>query len=140
MCGIVGYIGKSNGVETLLEALSRLEYRGYDSAGVAILNSKGLEVRRRVGKLQGLIEAIREDPLKGCIGLGHCRWATHGEPSEVNAHPHRDCTGALAVVHNGIIENYAPLKEQLVAKGHRSRGPVSGGGHLLGADQTHGVS
>ncbi len=121
MCGIVGYVGKSEGVETLLEALSRLEYRGYDSAGVAVLNNKGLDVRKRAGKLQGLIDDLRRHPLHGTLSIGHTRWATHGEPSELNAHPHTDCTGQLAVVHNGIIENYSELKDQLLAKGHRFR-------------------
>jgi glucosamine--fructose-6-phosphate aminotransferase (isomerizing) len=121
MCGIVGYIGSSKVVGGLLEALGRLEYRGYDSAGVAVLNGAGLEVRKRPGKLSALAEAIRRHPLDGRIAIGHTRWATHGEPSELNAHPHTDCTGTLAVVHNGIIENYAPLKERLQAKGHLFR-------------------
>ena len=119
MCGIVGYVGNAPVTEALLEALSRLEYRGYDSAGVAVLNSAGLEVRKRAGKLKALAEAIQQRPIKGHLGVGHTRWATHGEPSERNAHPHTDCTGKLAVVHNGIIENYGALKERLIAKGHR---------------------
>ena len=119
MCGIVGYVGHSQVASALLGALSRLEYRGYDSAGLAVLNSDGIEIRKRAGKLKALIEAVHERPIEGQIGIGHTRWATHGEPSETNAHPHRDCTGRLAVVHNGIIENYAPLKERLLAKGHR---------------------
>ncbi len=118
MCGIVGYIGKAPVVESLLDALSRLEYRGYDSAGVAALNSKGIEVRKRAGKLKTLADAIRQKPIKGHLGIGHTRWATHGEPSERNAHPHADCKGKLAVVHNGIIENYSQLKDRLLAKGH----------------------
>ena len=118
MCGIVGYIGSSKVVSGLLEALGRLEYRGYDSASVAVVNGSGLEVRKRPGKLSALAEAIRRHPIDGRIAIGHTRWATHGEPSETNAHPHTDCSGKLAVVHNGIIENYAPLKERLQAKGH----------------------
>jgi glucosamine--fructose-6-phosphate aminotransferase (isomerizing) len=121
MCGIVGYVGNASVIHALLDALSRLEYRGYDSAGVAVLNSKGIEVRKRAGKLNALAESIRQRPLAGQIGVGHTRWATHGEPSERNAHPHTDCAGKLAVVHNGIIENYGQLKERLLAKGHTFR-------------------
>src|SRR3989338_6452780 len=121
MCGIVGYIGKAQAVESLLDALSRLEYRGYDSAGVAAPNSNGIEVRKRAGKLKALADAIRHKPIKGRLGIGHTRWATHGEPSERNAHPHADCKGKLAVVHNGIIENYSQLKDRLLAKGHSFR-------------------
>src|SRR3989338_8766822 len=122
MCGIVGYIGKAPVVETVLEALSRLEYRGYDSAGIAVLNSKGIEIRKRPGKLRALAEAIGRSPIgTGHLGLGHTRWATHGEPTEANAHPHTDCHNTLAVVHNGIVENYAELKSRLLAKGHRFR-------------------
>ncbi len=121
MCGIVGYVGRAQVVSTLLNSLSRLEYRGYDSAGVAVLNGDGLEVRKRVGKLKVLADALREEPISGHIGVGHTRWATHGEPSETNAHPHIDCSGRLAVVHNGIIENYSELKERLLAKGHAFR-------------------
>jgi len=119
MCGIVGYIGKGNATEIVLDALARLEYRGYDSAGVAVLNSKGLEVRKRVGKLGVLADAIRHQPIRGHAALGHTRWATHGIPSERNAHPHTDCTGQLSIIHNGIIENYAALKDRLLAQGHR---------------------
>jgi len=122
MCGIVGYIGKSSSVtEALLDALGRLEYRGYDSAGVAVLNGRGLQVRRRVGKLRVLAEALAQQPIPGGVGIGHTRWATHGEPTEANAHPHADCHRRLAVVHNGIIENYAPLKERLIKQGHAFR-------------------
>jgi len=122
MCGIVGYIGKADVANTILEALSRLEYRGYDSAGIAVLNGKGVEVRKRVGKLKILAEAVSRQPMKsGHVGIGHTRWATHGEPSEINAHPHTDCSQALAVVHNGIIENYAELKTQLIVNGHTFR-------------------
>jgi glucosamine--fructose-6-phosphate aminotransferase (isomerizing) len=121
MCGIVGYIGKAKVTEALLDALSRLEYRGYDSAGVAVINSKGIEVRRRVGKLKVLAEALGQQPISGRVGVGHTRWATHGEPTEANAHPHTDCSGKLAIVHNGIIENYAELKDRLLKQGHRFR-------------------
>ncbi|MBI3320623.1 MAG: glutamine--fructose-6-phosphate transaminase (isomerizing), partial [Candidatus Omnitrophica bacterium] len=121
MCGIVGYVGKPPVVGTVLEALSRLEYRGYDSAGIAVLNNHGLAVRKRVGKIKELVASIRRQPLEGHLAVGHSRWATHGEPSEVNAHPHLDCRGELAIVHNGIIENYASLKARLSAQGHRFR-------------------
>jgi len=120
MCGIVGYIGKKPVVPVLLDGLKRLEYRGYDSAGVAVVNEQGrLEVRRCQGKLRNLEEAIRLRPLDGLYGIGHTRWATHGRPTEENAHPHRDCNGDIVVVHNGIIENYLPIKERLAAEGHR---------------------
>ncbi len=122
MCGIVGYVGKKPVVETVLEALGRLEYRGYDSAGLAVLNARGLAVRKRPGKLSVLADAVKREPIRsGHLGIGHTRWATHGEPSEINAHPHTDCSGSLAVVHNGIVENYAELKTRLLAKGHRFR-------------------
>ena len=119
MCGIVGYIGPQNPVEVLIEGLRRLEYRGYDSAGVAVVNGSGtLELRRAKGKLKDLEKVIAEQPLAGHYGVGHTRWATHGRPSEENAHPHRDGSGRLVVVHNGIIENYLELKQDLEAKGH----------------------
>ena len=118
MCGIVGYVGDKNAVGLILEGLKRLEYRGYDSAGVAVLNREGLHVRRAAGRIKGLEAMLRERPVSGTVGIGHTRWATHGRPSEENAHPHTDCTGALVVVHNGILENYLPLKERLLAQGH----------------------
>ena len=118
MCGIVGYIGPRNASEVLLGGLARLEYRGYDSAGVAIIDGGQLSVQRRVGKLINLRMALSAEPVAGRVGIGHTRWATHGKPSEENAHPHVDCTGRIAVVHNGIIENYAELREQLAAAGH----------------------
>ena len=119
MCGIVGYVGPKNAVPLLIEGLKRLEYRGYDSAGVAVLQADGaLAVRKRVGRLSNLEEALETEPLAGSVGIGHTRWATHGEPSEINSHPHLDCTGTLAVVHNGIIENYLSLRADLEAKGH----------------------
>ncbi len=121
MCGIVGYVGKPPVVGTVLDALSRLEYRGYDSAGIAVFNGRGIEVRKRVGKLKELAASLRREPLEGRLAVGHTRWATHGEPSERNAHPHLDCRGELALVHNGIVENYAELKARLLGQGHRFR-------------------
>jgi glutamine---fructose-6-phosphate transaminase (isomerizing) len=120
MCGIVGYVGKKRVVPVILEGLRRLEYRGYDSAGIAVAgNGAGLQVRRAEGKLRNLEEVLREHPLDGTYGIGHTRWATHGRPTEENAHPHRDCTGKIVVVHNGIIENYVVLKRKLIEEGHR---------------------
>ncbi|HLZ40649.1 MAG TPA: glutamine--fructose-6-phosphate transaminase (isomerizing) [Candidatus Sulfotelmatobacter sp.] len=120
MCGIVGYVGKKSVVPVIIEGLRRLEYRGYDSAGIAVCgNGNGLEIRRAEGKLRNLEEAIRQKPLEGTYGIGHTRWATHGRPSEENAHPHRDCTGKIVVVHNGIVENYLSLKKKLTEEGHK---------------------
>ncbi len=120
MCGIVGYIGPKRVVPLILDGLKRLEYRGYDSAGIAVVGDNGkLEIRRAPGKLRNLEESIRLTPLDGLYGIGHTRWATHGRPTEENAHPHRDCTGEIVVVHNGIIENYVELKNQLLAEGHK---------------------
>ncbi|TLM72194.1 MAG: glutamine--fructose-6-phosphate transaminase (isomerizing) [Actinobacteria bacterium] len=121
MCGIVGYVGPNKVTDVLLSGLARLEYRGYDSAGVAVVCGPDLRTTRRVGKLANLAGAIAEHPLDGSIGIGHTRWATHGRPSEENAHPHADCSGRLAVVHNGIIENYLELREELAARGHEIR-------------------
>ena len=118
MCGIIGYIGSKPVVPVLLEALRRMEYRGYDSAGVALVGPEGIELRRSAGKLVNLENAIRMHPVDGLYGSGHTRWATHGRPTEENAHPHRDCTGRIVVVHNGIIENYLELKRELQAQGH----------------------
>src|SRR6516225_4766471 len=119
MCGIVGYVGKKRVVPVILDGLKRREYRGYDSAGVAVAgNGCGVHVRRAEGMLRNLEEVIRLRPLDGTYGIGHTRWATHGRPSEENAHPHRDCTGRIVVVHNGIIENYLPLKRKLATEGH----------------------
>lgn len=119
MCGIVGYVGPKNAVPLLIEGLKRLEYRGYDSAGVAVCGRDGaLNICKRVGRLSNLEEALESEPLMGGLGIGHTRWATHGEPSEANSHPHTDCTGAIAVVHNGIIENDVALRAALEAKGH----------------------
>src|SRR6201995_219115 len=120
MCGIVGYIGSREAVPVIVDGLRRLEYRGDDSAGVAVFSdTKSLEVRRASGKLCNLEEVIRANPLSGLYGIGHTRWATHGRPTEENAHPHRDCTGRIVVVHNGIVENYLALKHELAAEGHK---------------------
>ncbi|MBA2735509.1 MAG: glutamine--fructose-6-phosphate transaminase (isomerizing) [Pyrinomonadaceae bacterium] len=119
MCGIVGYVGNKQVVPLIIDGLRKLEYRGYDSAGIAVVDeNKELSMRRAEGKLRNLEECIRLNPLDGNYGIGHTRWATHGRPTEENAHPHRDCTGRIVVVHNGIIENYLKLKEDLRAKGH----------------------
>src|SRR5438477_2750630 len=120
MCGIVGYVGKKRVVPVIIEGLRKLEYRGYDSAGIAVCgNGDGLQIRRAEGKLRNLEEVIRLKPLDGTYGIGHTRWATHGRPTEENAHPHRDCTGRVVVVHNGIIENYVVLKKKLTEEGHK---------------------
>lgn len=118
MCGIVGYVGAKDAVPILMNGLKYLEYRGYDSAGVAVLNGGSIADSKCEGKLSGLEELIHNNPLKGVVGIGHTRWATHGRPSDLNAHPHSDCKRRIAVVHNGIIENYLHLKEWLVEKGH----------------------
>jgi glucosamine--fructose-6-phosphate aminotransferase (isomerizing) len=118
MCGIIGYIGSKPVVPVLLEGLRRMEYRGYDSAGVAVVSPEGIALRRSAGKLANLEQAIRVEPVEGLYGVGHTRWATHGRPTEENAHPHRDCTGRIVVVHNGIIENYLELKKELQSQGH----------------------
>jgi glutamine---fructose-6-phosphate transaminase (isomerizing) len=118
MCGIIGYIGSKPVVPILIEGLRRMEYRGYDSAGVALVGPEGIALRRSAGKLVNLENSIRAEPIDGLYGLGHTRWATHGRPTEENAHPHRDCTGRIVVVHNGIIENYLELKRELQEQGH----------------------
>ncbi len=118
MCGIVGYVGDRDAVRILLDGLRRLEYRGYDSAGLAVQAPSGLEVRRSAGKIDNLCDRIQHDPLAGTTGLGHTRWATHGRPSDANSHPHADCSRRLVVVHNGILENYLELKTALLAEGH----------------------
>ncbi len=126
MCGIIGYVGPQGTDVTsiLLDGLSKLEYRGYDSAGIAVLTSTGqLELHRRAGKIANLVATVENGsyPHPGPIGIGHTRWATHGRPSDDNAHPHPDCTGLLTVVHNGIIENYAELRQELEDAGHTFR-------------------
>ncbi|BBB91428.1 MAG TPA: glutamine--fructose-6-phosphate transaminase (isomerizing) [Methylomusa anaerophila] len=119
MCGIVGYIGANQAASFLLEGLSKLEYRGYDSAGIAVFDGEKINVAKSVGRLNALQKKVELEPLQGHIGIGHTRWATHGRPSDANAHPHTDCTGKFVVVHNGIVENYLHLKEKLAAKGHK---------------------
>lgn len=119
MCGIVGYIGPRKAIPLILDGLKRLEYRGYDSAGIAVVDQSGMiDIRRASGKLCNLEESLRQSPIEGSCGIGHTRWATHGRPTEKNAHPHRDCSGQIAVVHNGIIDNYVALKRQLEQDGH----------------------
>jgi len=119
VCGIIGYVGGKAVVPVLVEGLRRLEYRGYDSAGIAVVRDGAVVVRRAAGKLSNLERTLAEDPLDGEYGIGHTRWATHGRPTEENAHPHRDCTGRIVVIHNGIIENYLELKRELAGEGHR---------------------
>src|ERR687892_1555575 len=121
MCGIVGYVGDKSAVGIIVDGLKRLEYRGYDSAGVAVLDGDVLRVRGAAGRLQALESVLHAQPITGALGIGHTRWATHGRPSEDNAHPHTDCGGSLVVVHNGIVENYVELKERLQAGGHTFR-------------------
>jgi glucosamine--fructose-6-phosphate aminotransferase (isomerizing) len=118
MCGIVGYIGSKNSAEVIIDGLKRLEYRGYDSAGIAVVSGGKIELRRSVGKLGNLAKALQQNGLTGATGIGHTRWATHGKPCEENAHPHTDCKNKIVVVHNGIIENYQELKKELIAAGH----------------------
>src|SRR5688572_25240810 len=119
MCGIIGYIGKTNCVPILLDGLRRLEYRGYDSAGVAVLDMGKIEVRKRIGRIANLAELIKQSPPDGEIGISHTRWATHGGVTDENAHPHFDQSGRLALCHNGVIENYSTLREQLIREGHK---------------------
>jgi len=119
MCGIVGYIGKNDAAPVLISGLSKLEYRGYDSAGVAIFNGEKLEIVKRKGRLKNLSDALDAEPVHGNAGIGHTRWATHGEPSDVNSHPHSNEDGSISVVHNGIIENYIKLREFLISKGYK---------------------
>ena len=118
MCGIMGYIGPKQAVPIIVDGLNKLEYRGYDSAGVAVVNDGKLSVTKTVGRLAKLAEVIAQKPLSGQVGIGHTRWATHGRPSDRNSHPHTDCNKRIAVVHNGIIENYLKLRNELQEKGH----------------------
>ena len=119
MCGIVGYIGKNDASEVILEGLEKLEYRGYDSSGLAILQDDKLITKKLMGRLSNLSASIEKDPVEGKLGIGHTRWATHGVPSDINAHPHTNEAGTIAVVHNGIIENYMALKKELVEKKYK---------------------
>ena len=119
MCGIIGYVGKKSASPILLEGLRRLEYRGYDSAGVALLHAGSLLVRKKKGKIdEGLARLLKSEPVAGQLGIGHTRWATHGVPSDKNCHPHLDQSGQIAVVHNGVIENYDTIKQKLHKSGH----------------------
>ena len=120
MCGIIGYVGKKAASPILLEGLRRLEYRGYDSAGVAVLDDGELLVRKKKGRIdEGLARLLKSEPVAGNLGIGHTRWATHGPPSDGNSHPHLDQSGKIAVVHNGVIENYDALKQKLLDAGHK---------------------
>ncbi|KPJ88534.1 MAG: hypothetical protein AMS17_04995, partial [Spirochaetes bacterium DG_61] len=138
MCGIVGYIGKKIAAPILIDGLRRLEYRGYDSAGIAVLEETQLVIKKASGKVQQLASFVEESPPTGTIGIAHTRWATHGEPNEVNAHPHLDCSGDIAIVHNGIIENFDTLKKYLQGKGHvfRSDTDTEVIAHLIEDDYT----
>src|SRR5579859_1360969 len=117
MCGIVGYVGPRDATPVILSGLKRLEYRGYDSAGIAVLENGTIAIRRDVGKLENLQRRVEQEPLAGNLGIGHTRWATHGKPSERNAHPHISMDGQFVVVHNGIVENYLDIREDLKARG-----------------------
>src|SRR2546423_5471437 len=121
MCGIVGYVGPRAATPLLIEGLKRLEYRGYDSAGIATMNGAGLETRKAKGKISMLETVVNGDPVHGTVGIAHTRWATHGPPNVCNAHPQHDCTNTIAVVHNGIIENYSALRQMLIQQGHTFR-------------------
>src|SRR5512146_1697242 len=140
MCGIVGYVGNEEAVPILIGGLAKLEYRGYDSAGVAVMQGEKIEVRRSVGKLANLQKSLAEKAINGFIGIGHTRWATHGKPSEQNAHPHR--SDGCVLVHNGIIENYQPLKLELEKEGYKfeSETDTEVVAHLIGRYlKTHGT-
>src|SRR3954468_18079027 len=119
MCGIVGYLGQRDATPIILEGLRRLEYRGYDSAGIAVLDGRGFQTRKKKGKIaDGLGQLVEVSPPRGKVGLGHTRWATHGAPTDENSHPHFDHSGKIAVVHNGVIENYDRIKDRLIKAGH----------------------
>ncbi len=144
MCGIVGYVGKAECAPILLDGLRRLEYRGYDSAGLALLNGNGLDVRKAVGRIANLAKVVAEEPIHGHLGISHTRWATHGAVTQENAHPHFDASGKLAIVHNGVIENYQVLREALIERGHTflSQTDTEVLAHLIGEafDATKGQS
>ena len=141
MCGIIGYVGTRDVVPVLIGGLKKLEYRGYDSAGIAVVNGNGVDVVRAEGKLSNLEAKLGEKELKGTFGMGHTRWATHGKPNENNAHPHRDCTGKVVVIHNGIIENFLPLKQQLQKAGHefKTQTDTEVVAHLIEEKMKHGA-
>src|SRR5437899_6700181 len=142
MCGIVGYVGHRDAVSFILPGLRRLEYRGYDSAGIATVSKMALDVRKTAGKIADLETLLTADPPQGTLGVGHTRWATHGRPSDANAHPHLDCQSQVAIVHNGIIENYRELRKALVADGHRFRSQTDTEVivHLIERYQTNGLA
>ena len=142
MCGIVGYVGHRDAVSFILPGLRRLEYRGYDSAGIATVSKMALDVRKTAGKIADLETLLAADPPQGTLGVGHTRWATHGRPSDANAHPHLDCQSQVAIVHNGIIENYRELRKALVADGHRFRSQTDTEVivHLIERYQTNGLA
>src|SRR5579875_1863921 len=119
MCGIVGYIGPRNVKDVVVGGLAKLEYRGYDSAGIAAIDHGNIKVVKSVGRLANLEAKLADSPVDGQAAIGHTRWATHGKPSDENAHPHQDCSGRFAIVHNGIVENYLALREELISKGHQ---------------------
>jgi len=138
MCGIVGYIGPRDAAEVIIEGLKKLEYRGYDSSGLAVLSKGKIELRRSVGKIEKLVEKVAKNPVSGHVGIGHTRWATHGRPTEENAHPHVE--GGVAVVHNGIIENYIPLREELKKDGAKFKSETDTEilAHLIGREVKNG--
>jgi len=141
MCGIVGYIGGNDAVGVLLGGLRKLEYRGYDSAGLACVSGTRLELRRAVGKLSGLEALVQKQPITTTVGVGHTRWATHGRPNELNAHPHASASGRLAIVHNGIVENYTQLRQELQGQGvvFRSETDSEVLAHLIEGAQSRGL-
>ena len=136
MCGIVGYIGSQQALPILLEGLRRLEYRGYDSAGVALLHNGGLDIRKKAGRIGDLSSHLRPSPPKGSTGISHTRWATHGGVTDANAHPHCDASGRLCLVHNGVIENHSQLRSNLVSEGHvfKSQTDTEVLAHLVGSE------
>src|SRR3989454_8277382 len=142
MCGIVGYVGHGDAVSFILPGLRRLEYRGYDSAGIATVSGMSLDVRKATGKIADLEALLASDRHPGTLGVGHTRWATHGRPSDANAHPHLDCHAQLAIVHNGIIENYRELRKALATEGHRFRSQTDTEviAHLIERYRTNGLA